>query len=1065
MLSGNHRKVLGLDIGANSIGFALLKLDEQKGETLFEELASNSIVFSSPNGAEDRRKARGNRRIHERKSLRNRNSRKIFVRYGLAQQAFIDNTTQYLNDFKMKDRDVYSIRQRAIEGEMLTQEEFVLATYSILTDRGYSNMFAPIKKDTKEKEEENEEGVINEAVNHNAMLYKQAEYPLPSMVLTQKRQTLQNAFQNVAVRNKKEDYSNSLGREMHKEEFKAVVVSQSKNKNLFCNEEECLAFVDEILDEETPNRAFFQRPLKSFDNMVEYCAFYDAFNPKGSHKRMPLANIANIELTLRQSIDNYEAIHSKTGEIRIFSDEEKQKIVDFWIETPDADEIKSNNIYKNAGFKDIVIHLAETKEFRVLNIKAHRALLEVLRAYSVDFRNKDNAFYNELLLVLYYYKNSSSRIKYIEELIAKYVMAIDGAFVKECANLKNMDGFGSFSLKFANEVLELMQKGVIHSKALEELGYKSKYLNMPTYSYLPPLEPTPKDREWLQSNLPYFQTQHLFYQPKISPKVKRVIGVLRKLVNELIAKYGAIDEIRIETARELNSQTEEKAIEENQKKNDTQNREAQKFLKDKNLAQSPKNLERVKLWKEQGGFCLYSGEEIVEEEMLDENQTEVEHFIPRSVIWINSFKNKILVKKKYNQNKGSQNPITYLKSKGEWENFKGRIKLDPKSPKYKWLTHEEHIENVMQKEHWQESYLNDTRTATKTIAKYLNHYLYPNQNLYGKGEKRYIASVTGKAIGELKHIWGIHKVMPKDENDKKDRDTQYHHTLDAFAIALCSNGAMKTLNDSFKQNENHFQTKAQKAKLKEGVPTTTDGVSIVEYLKSIVEKYETHQRLVCPYNKRKTNMKGFKDGNLKLYITQDPKDKNKEILAEMEKVAIDSSLLIKKVNGFDKPRSDDEVKKVIQSIQSRLNPQKQANIIEAIEIYANRLLELRKGIDALDLEIKTEQKRLKTGKQHKEDNDSIKKQTIAPLQAQKKELSLEMQNLKCSFATQKGKRQIVRKLNLYREKIEKSSADSIIFTQRKERTIERLSVDNFREALENKEPFVIKENKNNRLIG
>ncbi|KIM04937.1 MAG: hypothetical protein KU28_10360, partial [Sulfurovum sp. PC08-66] len=44
--------------------------------------------------------------------------------------------------------------------------------------------------------------------------------------------------------------------------------------------------------------------------------------------------------------------------------------------------------------------------------------------------------------------------------------------------------------------------------------------------------------------------------------------------------------------------------------------------------------------------------------------------------------------------------------------------------------------------------------------------------------------------------------------------------------------------------------------------------------------------------------------------------------------------------------------------------------------------------------------------------------------------------------------------------MKKSSADSIILTQRKERSIERLSIYNFRAALENKEPFVIKENKN-----
>ena len=51
------------------------------------------------------------------------------------------------------------------------------------------------------------------------------------------------------------------------------------------------------------------------------------------------------------------------------------------------------------------------------------------------------------------------------------------------------------------------------------------------------------------------------------------------------------------------------------------------------------------------------------EEALDEIQTEVEHFIPRSKIWINLNKNKILVFKKHNQNKIDKHPIIYLKSK------------------------------------------------------------------------------------------------------------------------------------------------------------------------------------------------------------------------------------------------------------------------------------------------------------------------------------------------------------------------------------------------------------------
>jgi len=75
-------------------------------------------------------------------------------------------------------------------------------------------------------------------------------------------------------------------------------------------------FIDEIIDESEVNTPFYQRTLKSFEGMVEYCSFYDEFHPNGSQKKMPLANIRNIERILRQAIDNYGAkADAKTGEI------------------------------------------------------------------------------------------------------------------------------------------------------------------------------------------------------------------------------------------------------------------------------------------------------------------------------------------------------------------------------------------------------------------------------------------------------------------------------------------------------------------------------------------------------------------------------------------------------------------------------------------------------------------------------------------------------------------------------------------------------------------------------
>ncbi len=1046
MDNSNNKKVLGLDIGSNSIGFSLLELSEKNNEITFNELTSNSIIFSEPTDASDRRDARSSRRRNERKSARNRNARNVFVDYKIANVDFIRDTTTYLNSFNLNDNDVYNIREKAVFGVNLTKEEFILSTYSILTNRGYNNMFSI----------SNEDGVINEAVTKNTKEYQAKDYQLPSMVLTAHRKDLEDIFQNIPIRNKKDDYRNSLDRDMHIEEFKKVVLSQANNKDIFNSKEQCDKFIIEIVYGKY--NSFYQRPLKSFESMVEYCSYYDEFNPKGSYKKIPLANVRNIELTLRQKIDNYECVNSKTGEIKIFTKEEVNSIIDFWINEPSSKEINANNIFKSAGFKDIKLSIPEQSSQIVLNIQAHKNILDILNRYNIDFQDKQNDFYNDILLELHYFKNNSSRVEHINKLIEKYDLTFEDDLVQSLAILENMDGFASFSLEFINEVLEIIKtEDKAYHEALESLGYFSKYLDMPTYDYLPALEPTKADIKWLEENISYFDTKHLFYQPMMSPKVKRVISILRKLINDIIKKYGKIDEIRIETAKEMNSKIEKEKIDKNQSKDRIKNNEAIKFLKnsDLNLKETSKNIERAKLYIEQGKNgcqCLYSGETITEEEAFDENETEVEHFIPRSVIWINSYKNKILVKKKHNQNKGSLHPIEYLKSKGQWEDFKGRVQNKFMAfNKKDWLTKEDIINSVIAKEHWQDSYLNDTRSATRTIQKYLNHYLYPKEALYGKGEKRSIFSVSGKAISELKYMWGIHTVMPKNENEKKDRNTNYHHTLDAFTVALCSSSAINTLHNYFKKKENKFKTKALKEKLTSNVPISKDGVNVVEYLKNLVDKYETNKLYVCPYNKRKTNMKGFKDGNLKLYVTKDKN--NNEILAEMEKIAIDKSILVKQVGLNATDRKDEEVLDYIKTIQDRLDVQKQRKIIDAIEIYAKELIELRSKINGVGNEIKELKKTFKTGKQHKEYNDTIN-ENIKPFLEQNKLLSKELQDLKCSFAIKNGKRQIVKSLKLHKIKIIESGADAILYKN----NIERLSVSNFKQALEDKEPFVIKMN-------
>lgn len=240
-----------------------------------------------------------------------------------------------MNSLKIQDKDVYKLREKAVLDTQLTKDEFIFCTYSILTDRGYNNMFSI----------SNEDGVINEAVIHNTKEYEEKNYLLPSMVLTQHRKELENQFQNIPIRNKKDDYRNSLDRKMHIKEFENLVNSQANNKNIFTSKDEAQNFIDEITDESEVNTPFYQRALKSFEGMVEYCSFYDEFHPRGSQKKVPLSNIKNIERTLRQAIDNYGVkADVKTGEVKIFSKDEIDSIVDFWINTPSSNDISATNI-------------------------------------------------------------------------------------------------------------------------------------------------------------------------------------------------------------------------------------------------------------------------------------------------------------------------------------------------------------------------------------------------------------------------------------------------------------------------------------------------------------------------------------------------------------------------------------------------------------------------------------------------------------------------------------------------------------------------------------------------
>lgn len=136
-----------------------------------------------------------------------------------------------------------------------------------------------------------------------------------------------------------------------------------------------------------------------------------------------------------------------------------------------------------------------------------------------------------------------------------------------------------------------------------------------------------------------------------NPLVQRSLTTLRRFVNYL-RDHGKIDAettIRIELARGVNDYATRHAIQEWQKNREAEREKARMALVALGTQASEDAIERYILWEEQGRKCLYTDKSISLRELLDGNSFDIEHTIPRSKSGDDSMANKTLCDAVYNR--------------------------------------------------------------------------------------------------------------------------------------------------------------------------------------------------------------------------------------------------------------------------------------------------------------------------------------------------------------------------------------------------------------------------------
>ena len=257
-------------------------------------------------------------------------------------------------------------------------------------------------------------------------------------------------------------------------------------------------------------------------------------------------------------------------------------------------------------------------------------------------------------------------------------------------------------------------------------------------------------------------------------------------------------------------------------------------------------LQRYKLWLEQKYRSPYTGN-VIPLNRLFTADYEIEHIIPQSRFFDDSFSNKVICESAVNKLKDNQVGLEFIK------NHRGEIVETGNGNKVKIFSEEEYTEFVKQHyaknrpkrnkllledipERMIERQMNDTRYISKFISSVLSNILRVDKDDDGINSKNIILC-NGKITTALKQDWGLNDIwndliLPRFErmnqltnsnaftsyNEKyqkylptvplelskgfqKKRIDHRHHPMDALVIACATRDHVNLLNNQYAKSE------------------------------------------------------------------------------------------------------------------------------------------------------------------------------------------------------------------------------------------------------------------------
>jgi len=761
------RYVLGLDVGIASIGWAVMALDEEDN---VNRLVDGGVhLFDRPENPKDgaplaaqRRGFRNQRRRIRRRAYRLKKLRALFKQAGLSQPE------RTLSDPRL---DPWRLRLDGLD-RCLSPEELARALYHIATHRGFqSNRKAEEKKDK-------ETGKALAGIQENTLLMRQKGYrTVAEMVLKDEKFAARK-------RNTEGDYSHTIPRQLLLEEIQLLLETQKRLGHPWLTHPLQTPFPLPAQQGETKDfqKAYThwfatQRPFDNFEKLIGKCEFFE------EEDRAAKASYTFERFRLWQAL-NHLRLLTPDG-TRGLTDEEKriiEKLAHQVQKVKYARIRKALNLHENIRFKQVRVtrkakdYLEAEKQAEFISLPAYH---QMKKAIGEDFERLTRACPELLDRLAECFTRNKTDQNIRQALEAQLGHCISPELREQLLEKLDFNGFAHLSYRALKVLQPYLEQGLSYMEAVQKaqadgLLPASASCNGKKAKRLPPV-----------------------LQRQDAPRnftVIRSLTRLRKLINAVINQYGSPTRIHVELARDLSRPfSDRRQMENRQQENRKEKERIRAQLEELYPARAGRfsntDILKYRLAQEQNWRCPYSGEPIEPERLLEAGAYEIDHILPFSRSWDDSYLNKVLVLTRENRNKADKTPYEHFSTIGQWDTFRTRLHgLFKQLPAGK-------LERLMRKNfddsaamEFRERNLNDTRY----IGRFLTRWLDESLEFADERTKQPVRTIKGPITALLRYHWGLHK--DREESDR-------HHFLDAAVIASATPGIIQKISRWSRQKE------------------------------------------------------------------------------------------------------------------------------------------------------------------------------------------------------------------------------------------------------------------------